>query len=136
LGADYSGEYYVGVFIDDEFEVSETNEDDNAVYFTPTISVYVGIEDEPNVYLNCLNQNYPNPITDMTSITYSIKNSSNVVLNIYNINGKLVQTIVNESKLPSSYTVKWNASNLPAGIYVYQLKTNEYSDMKRCVVVK
>ncbi|MCK5823706.1 MAG: T9SS type A sorting domain-containing protein [Bacteroidales bacterium] len=134
----YSGEYYVGIFIDDEFAVTENNEDDNAIYFTPTINVSTGIENYTSslFHLNSLKQNYPNPFTNETNITYSVSEKSLVVLNIYNIGGELIQTLVNENKLPGSYSVKWNVSNLAAGIYVYQIKANDFSDMKRCIVVK
>jgi len=81
-------------------------------------------------------QNYPNPFNNNTIIAYYLKENTNVILKVYDLMGKEVSTLVNKSQIAGKYEVEFNASNLPSGIYVYQLTTNDYSISKRMVVEK
>ncbi len=83
-----------------------------------------------------LKQNYPNPFNPTTIISYELPKSSFVRLSIYDIIGRLVNTIVNEQKNAGSYTVKWNADNISSGIYFYRIDAGEFSSVKKCLVVK
>ncbi|MGC9364957.1 MAG: T9SS type A sorting domain-containing protein, partial [Fidelibacterota bacterium] len=68
-----------------------------------------------------LNSNYPNPFNSNTKIEYSLQNSDKVKLRIYDITGKLVKTLVNENQNSGKYSVNFDGSNLPSGIYLYRL---------------
>ncbi|HQF44013.1 MAG TPA: T9SS type A sorting domain-containing protein, partial [Ignavibacteriaceae bacterium] len=83
-----------------------------------------------------LEQNYPNPFNPVTTIKYNLPKASEVALTIYDVLGREIKTIVNEQQQPGSYEVKWDASNVSSGIYFYQLKTNDYVDMKKMVLLK
>jgi hypothetical protein len=85
---------------------------------------------------NELLQNYPNPFNNTTIIAYYLKENTNVVLKVYDLMGKEVSTLVNKSQTAGKYEVSFDASNLPAGIYVYQLTTNSFSQSKRMMVGK
>ncbi len=69
-----------------------------------------------------LNQNYPNPFNPGTKIKFSIPHQSKVIIKVYDLLGKEVETLVNEEKPVGIYEVAWNAANLPSGVYFYQLK--------------
>ncbi|MCY7361067.1 MAG: T9SS type A sorting domain-containing protein, partial [Ignavibacteria bacterium] len=92
-------------------------------------------------YKFSLNQNYPNPFNPSTIINYTIpfsvkRETSNVKLIIYNSSGKEVKVLVNENKSAGSYSVNWNASDFPSGIYYYTIKSGNYSDTKKMILLK
>lgn len=69
-----------------------------------------------------LHQNFPNPFNPSTNIKYDIEQPGFVKLNIYDIRGKLVDTIVNVYKTRGSYNVKWSPTLLSSGQYIYQIE--------------
>ncbi|MCK4661300.1 MAG: T9SS type A sorting domain-containing protein [Bacteroidales bacterium] len=132
-----SGTYYVGVYIDDLDAISESNEADNAAYFTPPFNIITGIDEELSHLPDkiTLYQNYPNPFIIVTNITFSIQQKTHVTLNIYNITGQLIHTLINQNKEPGTYLVKWNASNVPSGIYFYRLRVGNNVVERKCVII-
>jgi hypothetical protein len=83
-----------------------------------------------------LAQNYPNPFNSATTINYSLAEAGEVTLKIYNICGRLVETLVQESAEPGSYTVTWDASELSSGIYFYKVTAGDFTKTKRMMLVK
>lgn len=83
-----------------------------------------------------LNQNYPNPFNSGTSIPYELQSSGNVELNIYDVSGRKIETLVNENQQAGSYTVNWDASKYASGTYLYQLRTGDGFESKRMIHVK
>jgi len=83
-----------------------------------------------------LYQNYPNPFNPITSIEYSIPLDSHVSLKVYDILGNEVATLVNESILPGSYQVSFDASGLASGVYFYRLQTGIYSQSRKMIILK
>lgn len=83
-----------------------------------------------------LYQNYPNPFNSSTTITFDLPNSANVKLTIYNLLGEEIITLINEYKEAGSYKINWNAINLPSGIYLYRLETDNYTDSKKMTLLK
>ena len=88
-----------------------------------------------------LYQNYPNPFNPETKIRYSIPIDGKVELKIYNIKGELVKTIVNERKRSGHYEVIWNGrddNNMPisSGIYFYKMETDNFSEVKKAILLK
>lgn len=88
----------------------------------------------PSAY--SLKQNYPNPFNPSTTISYSIPNNGLVTLRVYNILGNEVATLINEEKPAGSYSVVFNAANIPSGIYFYTLTSGKYSETKKLVLLK
>jgi hypothetical protein len=70
-----------------------------------------------------LYQNYPNPFKTNASIKYSLPKSSDVKIQIYNVRGQLVETLIDEEKPADYYTVEWKAKDMSSGIYFYKLST-------------
>ncbi|MFZ4592056.1 MAG: T9SS type A sorting domain-containing protein, partial [Ignavibacteria bacterium] len=83
-----------------------------------------------------LSQNYPNPFNPITNIKFSIINSGNVKLIVYNIMGKEVQSLVNERLQPGVYDAVFDGANLNSGVYFYKLVTDSYSETKKMLLVK
>jgi len=84
-----------------------------------------------------LNAAYPNPFNPTTTISYGINEIANVNISIYDMNGRLVETLVNEQKEVGYHNIKWNASNVSSGVYIYKINVDgKYTDMKRCVLMK
>ncbi len=83
-----------------------------------------------------LKQNYPNPFNPATKISFDIKNSTFASLKIFDMTGKEIKTLVNENIAAGSYEVNFNASELNSGVYFYTLKTNEFTETKKMMLVK
>jgi len=83
-----------------------------------------------------LYQNYPNPFNPTTNIKYRILNSGFVTLKIFDILGKEIQTLVNEKQAPGMYEVLFDGSNLPSGVYFYRLKTDNFIEAKKLIILK
>ncbi len=86
-------------------------------------------------------QNHPNPFNPSTKIKYSISSNvkgetKNVVLKVYDILGNEIETLVNEEKPPGTYEVTWNAANLPSGVYFYQLRTGNFLETKKMILLR
>ncbi|MEK7263251.1 MAG: T9SS type A sorting domain-containing protein [Bacteroidota bacterium] len=84
-----------------------------------------------------LEQNYPEPFNPKTVIGFSLKEVSNVTLRVYDILGREVITLINnEQKEPGKYSVEFDGSNLPSGIYMYKLTAGSFSDSKQMMLLK
>jgi hypothetical protein len=83
-----------------------------------------------------LYQNYPNPFNPQTTISYDIKDPAFVSLKIYNVLGKEVAELVNESKAAGSYSVVFNAGHLPSGIYFSVIKAGSFSQTQKMTLIK
>ncbi len=84
-------------------------------------------------------QNYPNPFNPSTTIKFNIarkSSSKNVTIKIYDILGNEVRTLLKENKLPGTYQVDFNASNLASGVYYYSLSINNKVSSKKMVLSK
>jgi hypothetical protein len=83
-----------------------------------------------------LSQNYPNPFNPVTTINYSMPAGSFVVLKVFNILGQEITTLVNEEKPSGKYTVKFDASTLPSGIYLYRITAGKFSQVRKMILIK
>src|SRR5690606_25585604 len=83
-----------------------------------------------------LHQNYPNPFNPVTNIVYDIKIKSEVKLTIYDISGKQINRLVNQTQQPGTYKYTFDGSGLPSGIYLYRLQTESFTETKKMTLVK
>jgi hypothetical protein len=81
-------------------------------------------------------QNYPNPFNPATSIKYEIPEAGNVKLKVYNSLGSEVAYLVNEHKEAGRYNLEFNASKLSSGIYFYVLEANQFTSVKKMILLK
>ena len=81
-------------------------------------------------------QNYPNPFNPSTTFSYIIPNASKVIIKIYDLLGNEIETLVNDDKGAGNYEVKWNAVDLPSGVYFYQLRTGSFIETKKMLLLK
>jgi hypothetical protein len=129
--------------------VTKLNPDSYGYYYcqiaeitvSKTTSVKDGNSNLPKEF--SVSQNYPNPFNPVTEIQYSIPKSGMVTLQIYNLLGQVVSTLVNREQKPGNYTVNFDASNLPAGrqglasgVYMYRLQSGDFSVTKKMTLLK
>ena len=110
-----------------------------AQYFEDSVlveDIVLGIhKNEESNKINDLSiQNYPNPFSEKTNITYTIQQSQNIKLSIYNSYGQLIEVLVDEYKPSGSYNVTWNANNNKSGIYYYQIETRNNSAARKLIL--
>jgi len=104
---------------------------------------------QPENYINNNNQfpdhfrifpNYPNPFNPSTTISFELPKKTYTEINIYNLAGQLVQTLLNEVKPAGQHQIIWDAGNLPSGIYFYQIKVEDTAgsgvQTKKCILLK
>ncbi len=83
-----------------------------------------------------LEQNFPNPFNPTTTISFTIPTTSNVSLNVFNILGREVATLINETKIAGNYSINFNASDLSSGVYFYKLTTGNFTSTKKFILMK
>jgi len=88
-----------------------------------------------------LKNNFPNPFNPETTIAYSVKEASPVTIEIYNVKGQLVKTLVNEAKEAGNHSVVWkgtdnNGRSVSSGIYYYKMIAGKYSSTKKMIMMK
>ncbi len=83
-----------------------------------------------------LYQNYPNPFNPSTEIRYRMSEVSHVTLNVFDILGRQVASVVNEVKAPGEYMVQFDASNLSSGVYYYRLQAGSFVDTKKMLLLR
>ncbi len=93
----------------------------------------------PNQF--ALNQNYPNPFNPSTTITFALPKNEQVKLEVYDILGNLVKTVVNQQMAPGNYNVVWNGvdqngARVSSGVYLYRLQAGSFSTVKKMLMVK
>ena len=91
---------------------------------------------ENTIFNYFLSNNYPNPFNPSTAIDYSIMSTGLVTLKVYDIIGNEVASLVNEMQEAGSYTIKFDASNLPSGIYFYTLASGSFMNTKKLILLK
>lgn len=83
-----------------------------------------------------LDQNYPNPFNPTTKIKFSLPKSGFVKLEVFDIVGREVSTLLNEIKNAGEHTITFNGSLLFSGVYFYQFESNGFTEVKRMMLVK
>ena len=83
-----------------------------------------------------LNQNYPNPFNPTTTINFSIPQTSNVKLEVFNSIGEKVQKLVDRELSAGSYRYEWDASSVNSGVYFYRLQTAEFVETRKMILLK
>ncbi len=83
-----------------------------------------------------LKQNYPNPFNPATTINYSVPKSSLVIIKVYDILGREVETLLNETKRAGNYSLEFNAGKLSSGVYFYRMQAGSFAAVKKLILMK
>ncbi len=98
-------------------------------------------EDDVLPAITSLRGNFPNPFNPETTINFSVKEAVPVTIEIYNVKGQLVKTLVNEAKAPGNHTVVWNGVDnngraVSSGIFFYKMNAGKYSSTRKMILMK
>ncbi len=103
-----------------------------------TMMVTSVTEDYDDALINkfSLEQNYPNPFNPMTTIKFNLPKDSNVKLKVYDILGNQVRILSSGYKKAGSYKIEFRADNLASGVYIYEIRADDFFDTKKMVLIK
>ncbi|MEX0719103.1 MAG: T9SS type A sorting domain-containing protein, partial [Balneolaceae bacterium] len=106
--------------------------------YVDSAQVSVGIEDlrDGLPVSHRLYNNYPNPFNPTTQIKYDVAKASDVNIKVYDITGRLVQTLVDNRQASGTYTVSFDASGLSTGVYFYRIQAGSFMDVKQMMLIK
>lgn len=121
--------------------------DDAFIFYVDDFSLhgvdgYVGNDDNTiPVVITELKGNHPNPFNPETTIRYSVSANEPVNIEIYNVKGQLVKTLVNEIKSSGNHSAVWNGkdnnnNNVSSGVYFYKMKAGKFSSTKKMILMK
>ena len=79
---------------------------------------------------------YPNPFNAVTVLSYGVSTHSRVVINVYDLRGVLVKTLISSDHPAGSYRVAWNGSNLPSGVYIISMRSKEFFAVRKVVLMR
>jgi aminopeptidase N len=102
----------------------------------PQIASTLDPEKLPSVSRFQLHQNFPNPFNPKTIINYELSIANDVDLSIYNLLGQKVATLVSEKQKAGYHQVEWDASGFASGLYYYKIKSGEFMDMKKMILLR
>jgi photosystem II stability/assembly factor-like uncharacterized protein len=109
----------------------------NVIKLADTLGILTGVSSNNNIPAEySLSQNYPNPFNPTTNIVYNIAESGLVKLTVFDVLGRVVETLVNEEMIAGSHEAVWNASGNPSGIYFYTLETAAFTQTKKMMLIK
>ena len=125
------------------FDIADNLNNPQYIQGSARLYEYEESSNDNNVISNStkLLDNYPNPFNPTTTISYDLKNDSKVKLEIFNIKGQKVITLEDEEKTVGHHNIVWNGKNseensVSSGIYFYKLDTENYSSVKKMVLMK
>jgi hypothetical protein len=133
--------YYIAIrSLDAEGNLSAMS---NLVSAIATFSIIADVDDDqdglPDDY--ALDQNYPNPFNPTTTIAYALPESGDVTLEVFNINGQVVSTLIDQRQPAGYHEVEWdghssNGAPAATGVYFYRLITNDFVESKKMMLLK
>ena len=83
-----------------------------------------------------LMQNYPNPFNPSTKIKFSLPKPETVKIEVYDIIGQKIQTLLNKTMPAGYHEVQFNGQNLSSGIYLYRIKAGEWSEVRKMILLR
>jgi hypothetical protein len=120
----------------------EISDEDNTLEQTWTVTSTITANENINIpEVTQLRQNSPNPFNPTTSVRFDLNKQGKVRIDIYNVRGQLVKTLKNEIMKAGSHSVEWsgkseNGENAASGIYFIRMKTSDYHQMKKALMLK
>jgi subtilisin family serine protease len=117
-------------------KITATNSDSESVTMDIILIVghFVGINENEDLEMSL--SNYPNPFNNSTNITYELENPAYVEIKLYNVQGQLLNSLVNTHENSGKKMLKFNAGNLKPGIYLYELKLNGITHARNRMIIE
>ena len=136
----YIADFTWTVYADDGMDEVEATNGPRTI--TVDVGWYLGVDDVaaiPGVF--ALHQNYPNPFNPVTTIRYDVPKQALVTMEIYNLLGQRVATLVNGIQEPGYHAILWNGTNMhgaamSSGMYFYHIQAGDYRAVKKLILVK
>jgi hypothetical protein len=143
---------YIGSDVQFRFQFGSTNNAENRGWFIDHFTIYGAdlpgsgsgianhfIDEIPDYF--SLYQNYPNPFNPTTTIQFELPQRTNFTLRIYNVNGKLIKTLIDEFMEAGYHSVVWDGTDaagkaVNSGLYIYHLESKDYSKTKSMILLK
>jgi flagellar hook assembly protein FlgD len=127
--------------VDGEFPSTKLELIGQYLYFFGIDNPIVSVDENNNSLTENEISNYPNPFTEKTYITFRINENSKVTLEIFNLNGQLIKTLIDNEVKSGTHKIIWNGKNVnnksvPSGVYFYKLKTNSYQKTGKLVYIE
>src|SRR4030095_1746502 len=122
------------VYVTGSVSASTSNRDYGTVKYSQLVGITPVSNQIPEAF--ALEQNYPNPFNPATNIKFDIAFKGDTKLLIYDVLGREVEKLVNQELQAGSYSVNWDASNYPSGIYFYKIETKGFTQTKKMILMK
>jgi len=136
--------FNAGIFEHDQFYQWTVTASDNQ-YSTSSLNTWSFIMLDPTSLINnlnpipdkiVLNQNYPNPFNPSTKIKYTLPKSKKVKIEVFNLLGQKISTILNKQIPAGSHEIEFTSKNLPSGVYLYRIEAGEYQEVRKMILMK
>ncbi|HOD55618.1 MAG TPA: FlgD immunoglobulin-like domain containing protein, partial [Candidatus Cloacimonadota bacterium] len=103
--------------------------------------IAAGDNNTPVAKKTALKGNYPNPFNPVTTIAYDIEKDAHVSIDVFNVKGQKVRTLVNDRLTAGSHTIQWNGTddngkNVGSGIYFFNMKSGKYTSTRKMILMK
>ena len=126
----YTGTSQLTIEVNDGYEIVKDS------LIVEVFDIPTGVTDNQIPMEFALRQNYPNPFNPVTTIEYTIPQNKFVSLQIYNIKGQLVKTLVSQKQEIGKHSIQFDGNNFASGIYIYKLQAGNFVDVKKLVLMK
>jgi hypothetical protein len=96
----------------------------------------VGVDDELTPQSFALYPSYPNPFNPITTIRFSVEERHALHLRVYDISGRLIETLVNEKLNPGEHEIQWHADQYASGVYFVELVSGDQRQVQKLILIK
>lgn len=107
--------------------------DMGAYEFGPPVGI---TEDVSTPVIYTLKQNYPNPFNPSTKIKFTLPKSEKVKIEVFNLLGQKIETLLNNKMPAGSHEIEFTAKNLPSGVYLYRIETDGFKEVRKMILLK
>ncbi|TFH00512.1 MAG: T9SS type A sorting domain-containing protein [Calditrichales bacterium] len=136
LSSGGSTDLWVGISVGADKAEMLANMDSAVMKYDEIITTSINPVTETIVENFALRQNYPNPFNPQTNISFDLPQAERVSLNVYNLLGQVVATLVNDALKSGSYNYTFDAQNLPSGLYFYTLQAGSFVETRKMMLIK
>jgi hypothetical protein len=126
--------YTPGLAFDGSDRFSYTIDDGHGGHAEASVTVELAAGSLPAAFR--LDQNYPNPFNPTTTITFGIPEKAHVTIEVFNMLGQRVSTLIDSERPAGRHVVLFEARDLPGGIYMYRMRAGRFSDARQLIVLK